>query len=176
MNATAVIDLASEDDVKDDIEGVDSKGNHKKGKMPFLWRDCMVVLARALLPSAGEAFNRTSTTDNLGYSSPIEAAGCAGSDADLAKPPRSLLASSEKMFSGMLLQIYTVDPAGGWRHWGGGGTAVGRNADAVRGAWENIDLALESVGKPSLMQPIPNGQGDWEEALGVAMLYVVEAT
>ena len=34
MNATAVIVLASKDDVKDDIEGLDSKGDHKKGNIP----------------------------------------------------------------------------------------------------------------------------------------------
>ena len=27
------------------------------------------------------------------------------------------------------------------------------------GAWENLYFALESVGKPALMQPIPNCQG-----------------
>ena len=92
MNAAAVIALASEDDIEDDIDGVDSKGDHKKGKIPFRRRDCAVVLARAPSPSAGAAFGRTATTADLGYSSPLEAAGCAGSDVDSAKPPRSLLA------------------------------------------------------------------------------------
>jgi len=31
-----------------------------------------------------------------------------------------------------LLDMYTVDPSGGYKHWGGGGTAVGRNAEMVR--------------------------------------------
>ena len=29
-------------------------------------------------------------------------------------------------------QLYTVDPAGGWQHYGGGATAVGRGAEEVR--------------------------------------------
>ena len=80
MNATAVIVLASKDDVKDDIEGLDSKGDHKKGNIPFLRRDCAVVLAHAPSPSAGAAFGRTATTAHIGYSSLLEAAGCDGSD------------------------------------------------------------------------------------------------
>ena len=80
MNAAAAISLASEDEVKDDIEGVDSKFDHKKGKIPFLRRDCAVVQARAPTPSAGAAFGRTATTAHIGYSSLLEAAGCDGSD------------------------------------------------------------------------------------------------
>ena len=86
MNAAAVIALASEDGVGDDIEGMDLKGNHKKGKVPFRRRDCAIVLARVPSPSAGVAFGCTSTTADLGYSSPLEADGCAGSDVDSAKP------------------------------------------------------------------------------------------
>ena len=133
MNATAVIALALEDDVKDDIDGVDSKGYHKKGKILFLRRDCAVVLAHAPLPTAAAAFGRTATTSDLFYSSPLEAAGCTGSDVDSAKPPWSLLASSRKAFGGTSLQLYTVDPSGGWSHRGGGGQGMGwRNADAVQ--------------------------------------------
>ena len=37
--AAAVIALASEDDIEDDIQGMDSKGDHKKGKIPLRrWR------------------------------------------------------------------------------------------------------------------------------------------
>ena len=121
INSTSVRALALEDYFKDDIEGVESKGNHKKGKIPFLRRYFVFVLACAPLPSAGEEFGRTATIADLGYYSHIEAAGCAGSDVDLAKPPQSLLASIRKAFGGISLQVYTVDPAGGWRHWEGGG-------------------------------------------------------
>ena len=91
-NAAAGIALDLEDDVEDDVEGVDSKVDHKKGKTPFRRRGCAVVLARAPSPSAGAAFGRTATTADLGYSSPLEAAGYAGSDVEPAKPPWSLLA------------------------------------------------------------------------------------
>ena len=66
MNVTAMISLDSEEDVKDDIEGVDSKGDHKKGKIPFLRRDCAVVLAHAPSPSAEAEFGCTTTTADLG--------------------------------------------------------------------------------------------------------------
>ena len=75
INDAAMIALASEDDVEDDIDGVESKGNHKKGKIPFRRRDCAVGLARAPLSSAGAAFGHTTTTANLSYSSLLEAAG-----------------------------------------------------------------------------------------------------
>ena len=56
MNTTAVLSIALEDDVKDYAEGLDSKGNHKKGNIPFLWRDCAVFLARAPSLSVGAQF------------------------------------------------------------------------------------------------------------------------
>ena len=91
MNAASVIALDLEDNVEDDIEGADSKGNYTKGKIPFWRRDCAVVLAREPLPSAGEAFISIATTVDLSYSSPLEAVGCAGSDVESEQPPRSLL-------------------------------------------------------------------------------------
>ena len=114
MNATAVIALASKDDVKDDIEGVDSKGDRKKGNIPFLRRDCAVVLARAPSLSVGATFGRTATTADLGYSSLLEVSGCAGIDVDSVKPPRSLLASSRKLFGGTPPPAPPVPPTPCW--------------------------------------------------------------
>jgi hypothetical protein len=36
------------------------------------------------------------------------------------------------------LEIYTVDSIGGWTHWGGGATAIGRNNQKIR-----VHLAAE---------------------------------
>uniref|UniRef100_A0A7S4JFZ6 Uncharacterized protein n=1 Tax=Odontella aurita TaxID=265563 RepID=A0A7S4JFZ6_9STRA len=81
--------------------------------------------------------------------------------------------------SGNTLQLYTIDPAGGWRHWGGGGTAVGRKADIVR---RKLHGALQyshdddSHEEKALTPPGLGRPRDWSEALDVAMRSLIEST
>jgi len=75
------------------------------------------------------------------------------------------------------MQLYTIDPAGGFRHWSGGGTAVGRDADMVRACLSRY------------LRPVKRGNGggsadtsgrgtpsDWTDALDRALMATIEAS
>jgi len=69
------------------------------------------------------------------------------------------------------LEIYTIDPSGGWRSCVGSGTAVGRGAEKVR------VLLRESHGSrlgDTSVEPTDVPQG-WRGALDIAMMAAIEA-
>ena len=70
------------------------------------------------------------------------------------------------------LEIYTIDPSGGWRSCIGSGTAVGRGAEKVRGLLrESHRLEID---EDTSVEPINTPQG-WIGALDIAMMAAIEA-
>ena len=100
--------------------------------------------------------------------------------------------SGEGSRAGAPLALYTVDPTGGCRHWSGGGTAIGRDAEQVRrclvralrpqprsmgGAGAGKLEEGETAGKTSGGEL--GGRGacmSWTDALDRAVLAVIEAS
>lgn len=79
--------------------------------------------------------------------------------------------SSQRNSNDCPLEIYTIDPSGGWRSCIGSGTAVGRGAERVR------VLLRESQGferDETHVEPTDEPQG-WRGALDKAMMAAVEA-
>lgn len=75
------------------------------------------------------------------------------------------------------MQLYTIDPAGGCRHWSGGGTVVGRDADMVRAC---LSRCLRPTKRGSVgVSTNTGGRGtpsDWTEALDRALMATIEAS
>ena len=76
--------------------------------------------------------------------------------------------SAQRSLNDYPLEIYTIDPSGGWRSCTGSGTAVGRGAERVR------LLLREShgTGTSAAHSDVPQG---WRGALDTAMMMAIEA-
>lgn len=70
------------------------------------------------------------------------------------------------------LEIYTIDPSGGWRSCIGSGTAVGRGAEKVRGLLRESHRS--ETDEDTTVEPINIPQG-WRGALDIAMMAAIEA-
>eukprot|EP00970_Alexandrium_tamarense_P007661 scaffold1453_cov232-Alexandrium_tamarense.AAC.9 len=94
-----------------------------------------------------------------------------------------LLVIGTSSLSSSSLEMYTVDPSGGWRSWIGSGTAVGRGAERIRATL----LKQQQVGKkrePTIVAADDEGDTPkqriqvtrgWKSALDRAMSSAIEA-
>lgn len=94
-----------------------------------------------------------------------------------------LLVIGTSSLSSSSLEMYTVDPSGGWRSWIGSGTAVGRGAERIRATL----LKQQQVGKkrePTIVAADDEGDSPkqriqvtrgWKSALDRAMSSAIEA-
>lgn len=89
---------------------------------------------------------------------------------------QALVVGDRLVGKGAEMQLYTIDPAGGCRHWSGGGTVVGRDADLVRRC---LDRCLRPRRSNNGGSADKNGRGqprDWTEALDRAIMATIEAS
>ena len=75
--------------------------------------------------------------------------------------------------SGSVLELYTIDPSGGWRSCVGKGTAVGRGAERVRSSF--MDESQLSSSKATSSFKSKAEQPGWKGALDRALMAAIDA-
>ena len=78
------------------------------------------------------------------------------------------------------MEMYTVDPSGGWRSWTGSGTAVGRGAEGVRwylrrGTRDDPGRTTTTGGSHESTTAVEVPRGGWRGALDGAMMASIVA-
>ena len=70
------------------------------------------------------------------------------------------------------LVLYTIDPTGNWKHWGGGGTCIGKGSHLVR---KHLHQLLYEYHQDAMTEGVGSNEGkkhhpeNWRQALDVAM-------